>query len=74
LKQASRSKDKDSKDTSPSQSRRESVAADGIGGEKRTVPQKPRPVLPEDVAREGAKVKAREEYVLLSFDEPQRRN
>jgi hypothetical protein len=62
LKQASRSKD-----TSPSHSRRESVAVTSTenNGEVRRTEPAEKPVRPEDVERKRAKVKAREEYVNL---------
>jgi hypothetical protein len=63
LKQASRSKD-----NSPSHSRRESVAVTSTenNGEVHRAEPTRRPVRPEDVEKERARVKAREEYVYLS--------
>jgi Spy/CpxP family protein refolding chaperone len=62
LKQASRSKD-----NSPSHSRRESVAVTSTenNGETSKAEPKRKPVQPDDVERERARAKAREEYVFL---------
>lgn len=64
LKQASRSKD-----NSPSHSRRESVAVTLTenNGEVHKAEFTRGPVRPEDVEKERARVKAREEYVYLSL-------